>query len=247
MIWGLREWRITYGCCILFVVSYSWSHSVFGCKSFSLIFFYITELDLYINWASSVALLSQKLNYCIIVFSCHLGPSHSVPIISLACSGLHLVLPQTLLMAVLGWHLPPSCWWWVFEQNKFLFSCLFLMKTTLLSLCIVVLRTECSTRTRSSLWLELNEGEEGRNLDFGVCSDCLELLGLLMCGVGSGGVFSWDSTRPRYGMGRGAGWKATDASWSSCLWIPITPPFSEASLGIQGSLIFSVWAFGLNL
>ena len=61
------------------------------------------------------------------------------------------------------------------------------------------------------------EGEEGRKFDFGVCSDCLELLGLLVCGAGGGGVFSSDSTRPRYGMGHGADWKASDAAWLSCL------------------------------
>lgn len=79
-----------------------------------------------------------------------------------------------------------------------------------MSLCIV-LPEQISSSTRNSLWLELTEGEEGRNLDFGVYSDCLDLLGLLVCGVGGLGVFSSDSTRPRYGMGCGHGWKASEA------------------------------------
>lgn len=38
--------------------------------------------------------------------------------------------------------------------------------------------------------VEFTEGEERRNLDFGVCSDSLELLGLVARGLRGVGVFS---------------------------------------------------------
>lgn len=212
-----------YDCCILFVVSYSQSHSVFGYKSFSLIFFYITELDLCINWASNVALLSWKLSYCIIVFSCHLGPSHSVPIISLACSGLPLVLPQPLLMAALGWHLPPSCWLWVLEQNKFLFCCLFLIKTTWLSSCIVVSGQSGSGTLALYGWSSSRERKVGNlTLGFAQIVWVVSVWGgwwwRLLLGFRQAQV--WD--------GAWCWWKASDASWLSRLWIPITPLFLRA-------------------